>query len=260
MGLALNKMNMELILKTLDYTRVGILITDPSQHDNPIIYSSKGFTDMTGYTKEEVIGNNCRFLQGEETSNETIARIREAVTRKESIQCEVLNYKKNGDIFWNHLTIDSVYMEEEEAHFFIGVQHDITEQKEAEQKYLQSLQRIEELETPIIPLTDKVSVLPLVGEMNESRYHKMTTQLLQSLENTFAETLLIDVNGLTTYNEEIMQRFIELANVLSLMGTSMILCGIKPAMAQKSITFADRPTSKLRTASTIRAALDIASK
>ncbi|WP_156321243.1 PAS domain-containing protein, partial [Bacillus sp. JCM 19041] len=163
----------ELLMKILDYTRVGVLVTDPDQEDNPIVYMSEGFTKMTGYSKEEVLGSNCRFLQGEDTDRKQIKLIKEAIKNKEPVLVEILNYTKAGHRFWNELTIDPVYLEEEDKLYFVGVQRDITKQKLAEQEYKQSVQQIRSISTPIVPLMDGLAVLPLVGEMNKERFDLM---------------------------------------------------------------------------------------
>jgi PAS domain S-box-containing protein len=86
----------------------GILITDPCQQDNPIIYASPSLLRLTGYKAEEVIGRNCRFLQGKDTDPAAIARVREAVQVAEPCTVELLNYRKDGTPFWNELSISPV--------------------------------------------------------------------------------------------------------------------------------------------------------
>src|SRR6478672_3538801 len=95
----------QLLTRLLDRTKVGVLVTDPSQKDNPIVYSNQGFTDMTGYEETDVLGTNCRFLQGEETDQEKVNQIRQAIDNEESISVEIINYRKDGSYFWNELNI-----------------------------------------------------------------------------------------------------------------------------------------------------------
>ncbi len=111
----------------------GILITDASLPDNPVIYVNPAFERLTGYSAEEAIGRNCRFLQGSETDRETVGRIREAVGVQQEINVILLNYKKDGTPFWSDLTITPVRDDDGNVTHFIGVQNDVTERKQAEE-------------------------------------------------------------------------------------------------------------------------------
>jgi two-component system, cell cycle sensor histidine kinase and response regulator CckA len=115
-------------------TSEGILITDPNQPDNPIIYANPAFFRITGYESEEIIGRNCRFLQGADTDPETVARLRQAIQQQREIKTTLLNYRKDGQPFWNELKISPVLSETGELLYFVGFQTDVTEQKQAEQK------------------------------------------------------------------------------------------------------------------------------
>lgn len=115
-------------------TVTGVTISDPSMSDNPLIFANKGFELLTGYTVQEVLGHNCRFLQGEETDGETLDLIRQAMRKRQPITAEVLNYRKDGSYFWNELTISPVLNEAGELLYFVGLQADVTRRKQAEQK------------------------------------------------------------------------------------------------------------------------------
>jgi PAS domain S-box-containing protein len=116
----------------------GILITDPSLPDNPIIFASPGFLQMTGYAAEEVVGRNWRFLQGKDTDPATVAQIREAVEQGQNRSVEILNYRKDGTPFWNALAISPVHDGEGRPTHFVGVQADVTERRYLEDQYRQS--------------------------------------------------------------------------------------------------------------------------
>jgi len=115
----------------------GVVITDPSQTDNPIIYCNPAFAQITGYQLTEIIGRNCRFLQGAETDPKALAEIRTAITQKREIKTTLLNYRKNGQPFWNELKISPIFADNGELIYFVGIQSDITERKEAEAKLLE---------------------------------------------------------------------------------------------------------------------------
>ena len=110
----------------------GLLITDAKQPDNPIIYVSSGFEQLTGYTVAEVVGRNCRFLGGLDTDPEALARLREAVRDGLPCDVELLNYRKDGTLFWNALSISPVHDSHRQVTHFVGVQQDVTERKRAE--------------------------------------------------------------------------------------------------------------------------------
>jgi PAS domain S-box-containing protein len=104
----------------------GVTISDNLQKDNPIIYANEGFERLTGYNKADVLGINCRFLQGEDTDKSKIAEIRKSI--KEEIPCfvEILNYRKDGTPFWNGLSITPIRDESGRVTNFIGIQSDIS--------------------------------------------------------------------------------------------------------------------------------------
>ena len=99
------------------------LLTDPNQPDNPIIYVSEGFLRHTGYSREEVIGRNCRFLQGPGTDPSVRAAVREAVAAHREIAVRILNYRKNGEPFLNLLRIRPAFDRDGKLEAIIGVQH-----------------------------------------------------------------------------------------------------------------------------------------
>ncbi|WP_435067279.1 PAS domain-containing protein [Haloplanus sp. C73] len=118
--------------RAMDEAPVGITISDPSQPDNPVIYANDAFERITGYPIDEVLGRNCRFLQGEDTDPETVDRMRRAVDNWEPVTVEVRNYRQSGEMFWNQVTIAPIYDENGEPSHFVGFQQDVTDRKEVE--------------------------------------------------------------------------------------------------------------------------------
>lgn len=96
------------------------VVSDATQPDFPILYASAGFFNMTGYSPSEVIGRNCRFLQGPGTDMADIARIREALKEGKSFCGRLLNYKKDGSAFWNLLTVTPIKDDDGKVLKFIG--------------------------------------------------------------------------------------------------------------------------------------------
>ena len=104
-----------------------MVIMDCGLSDHPIVLANKAFLQLSGYTAEEVVGRNCRFLQGEETSPEAVAEIRRAVEKEQELEIEILNYRKDGSAFWNQLSLSPVDNEEGRLIYFFASQIDVTE-------------------------------------------------------------------------------------------------------------------------------------
>ena len=128
--------DLSLITRAFETATNGIVISDASRAGLPIIYASQSFYEFTGYDIEEVIGQNCRFLQGQGTNPQTVATICQALQNQQSFQGEILNYRKNGEPFWNLLRIEPIFSQGK-LKYFIGVQTDITAQKQTEEKLRQ---------------------------------------------------------------------------------------------------------------------------
>ena len=116
----------------------GLVITDAGLPDSPIIYASPGFERMTGYASEECLGRNCRFLQGEETDPGAVARVREAIRAGEPCVVELVNRRKDGNPFWNQLSISPIRDEAGRLTHFVGVLADVTERRHLEEQFRQA--------------------------------------------------------------------------------------------------------------------------
>ncbi len=126
------------LARAVDAATDGISISDPKQPDNPLIYVNPAFCQMTGYSFDEMIGQNCRFLQGEDTDPDTIAQVRQAVEERREIQTTILNYRRDGQPFWNEMRIAPIFSEEGELVYFVGIQSDVTHRRQAEAKLRRS--------------------------------------------------------------------------------------------------------------------------
>jgi PAS domain S-box-containing protein len=114
-------------------TRMPMIVTDPNQHDNPIVFANPAFQNMTGYSWDELVGINCRILQGPDTDRDTVADIRRAIEQRREISVELLNYKKNGAAFWNALFVSPVFDADGKLIYFFASQLDVTRRRDAEE-------------------------------------------------------------------------------------------------------------------------------
>jgi len=136
--------NDDIFFAAVEMTRMPMVITDPRRPDNPIVFTNQAFQMMTGYSADEIIGHNCRLLQGPETDRETIRELRQAVTQRREIAVEILNYRKNGSTFWNALFMSPVFDRSGELVYFFGSQLDVSRRRDAEDALRQS-QKMEAL-------------------------------------------------------------------------------------------------------------------
>ncbi|MCF7957033.1 MAG: SpoIIE family protein phosphatase [Phycisphaerae bacterium] len=118
--------------RALESAAEGVVIADAGQVGIPIIYVNRAFTVLTGYRPEEVIGRNCRFLQGSDTNPEALKRIRKSLADESLCFEEILNYRKDNTPFWNRLSITPVKGDQGQTTHFIGIQTDVTRRRLAE--------------------------------------------------------------------------------------------------------------------------------
>lgn len=110
----------------------GITIADATEPDCPLIYVNRGFEKLTGYSAAKTCGINCRFLQGKDTDQKAVEEIRQAIREERECVVEILNYRKNGEPFWNRLSITPIHDAEGVVTHFIGIQSDVTARRNAE--------------------------------------------------------------------------------------------------------------------------------
>jgi PAS domain S-box-containing protein len=120
----------------------SIVISDPNQHDDPLVYVNPAFERTTGYAADEVLGRNCRFLQGKDRDQPALGELRAAIHEGRHCSVVLRNYRKDGTLFWNELSIYPVRDEEGRMINFVGVQNDITERIRTEE-ILSEIRRVE---------------------------------------------------------------------------------------------------------------------
>ncbi|HEY0185111.1 MAG TPA: PAS domain-containing protein [Rhodopila sp.] len=114
----------------LQQIRTAVVITDPNIDDNPIVFANRAFCRLTGYRLEEILGRNCRFLQGPETDPATAAEIFEAVEAGTAVEVDIRNYRKSGRAFWNRVWIEPIHDINGTVVYFVGNHADVTDERE----------------------------------------------------------------------------------------------------------------------------------
>ena len=122
----------------VEMTRMPMVVTDPRQPDNPIVFVNRAFLDLTLYEEEDVIGRNCRMLQGPQTDPATVAEIRKAIAEERTVAHDILNYKADGTPFWNALYLGPIFDQEGHLLYFFASQMDVTERRATEQSSMQA--------------------------------------------------------------------------------------------------------------------------
>lgn len=209
----------------------GIVITDAQKPDQPIIYVSPGFEKITGYEEEEVLGRNCRFLQGKQTAPGPVEELRRAIREGRGCSVELLNYTKQGTPFWNALSISPIQDAHGRITHYVGVQSDVTERRKLEEHYLQA-QKMEavgrlaggvahdfnnlltiinghgEILLSSLPVEDPIR--EMVEEMTKAgtRAASLTRQLLAFTRQQVIAPRLLDLNAVVADMEKMLRRLI----------------------------------------------------
>lgn len=119
------------LTQILDTCVNGVTLSDPDLPDNPIVYANSVFERMTGYSRDEILGHNCRFLQGEERDQPELAEIRAALAEHRTVEVTLRNFRKDGTLFYNRLSIQPLRDAEGRLIYYLGVQYDVTELENA---------------------------------------------------------------------------------------------------------------------------------
>jgi PAS domain S-box-containing protein/diguanylate cyclase (GGDEF)-like protein len=126
--------DLRLSRRALDASSSGIIICDATAPDMPVVYANHAFAQMTGYEIDRILGTNCRFLQASDRGQPALDPLRKAIREGKPCQVELRNYRANGEMFWNEVSIDPVRDERDRLTHFIGVQNDITRRKQEQDR------------------------------------------------------------------------------------------------------------------------------
>lgn len=164
-------------------TRMSMLITDPRQADNPIVFANDAFLRLTGYRRDEVIGSNCRFLQGERTDPAAVDELRCAIAERRDINIDILNYRKDGTSFWNALYISPVINEAGDLQFYFASQLDVTDRKDSEQRIHADKKRFEAaVKERTAQLEERTAQLEAALETQKALVHEVDHRVKNNLQ------------------------------------------------------------------------------
>lgn len=135
----------KLLQLVINASNDGIVVAEQEGDDNILIYANPAFEKLTGYASEDILYQDCRFLQADDRQQPALQAIRDAVKHRRPCRAIIRNYRKDGSLFWNELSITPVFNEADQLTYYIGIQKDVTEQVQAQQ-------RVEELEAEVARL------------------------------------------------------------------------------------------------------------
>lgn len=144
--------NAKLLQRMMDASNDGIVVAEQEGDDTILIYVNPAFERLTGYSSNEILYRDCRFLQNGVRDEQALGRIRQAIDSGQPCRERLLNYHKDGTPFWNELSITPVYNESDKLTYFIGIQKDVTEQVEAQQHVAALQRQLDEAREQIIAL------------------------------------------------------------------------------------------------------------
>lgn len=182
--------------KVLDASITGIVITDNMLPDNPIIYCNPAFERMSGYNRNEIIGHNCRFLQGKDRNQEQRKIIADSIAKGIACNVEIRNYTKDGVLFWNELYISPVKDNSGQVTNFIGIQNDVTQRKKSQlelELYQQETEKKVEERTKMLRESQEY-LTSIVETIRESLIVMDKDYKVLSANNHFLNTFKVSIN------------------------------------------------------------------
>lgn len=221
-----------IMYKALRLSPSPVIIADPTIEGTPFVFVNHSFEKLTGYSKDEIIGKNGSFLQGPDTNVESLKQISDAIRNEKSITQILKNYKKNGESFYNELTIQPIWDENNHLYYF-GTQKDVTDVVRLQKEVRRSEEIIELLKPPTILLNHEVAILPVSGYVGRDSFDLLCEKSSQWLYDKEVETLLFDFTGTQKGYDGFIQAIHAFCQQLQLLGIQVIVTGLNAKLVQE---------------------------
>ncbi|MBA1202548.1 PAS domain S-box protein [Pseudomonas capeferrum] len=138
--------NAQLLQAVIDASNDGIVVAEQEGDDNILIYVNSAFERLTGHDANDILYQDCRFLQGDDRDQLARLRVRKAIAEGKPCREVLRNYRKDGSVFWNELSITPVFNDADQRTYYIGIQKDVTRQVELERELAETRARLSSLE------------------------------------------------------------------------------------------------------------------
>ena len=138
--------SLQLLKQAIDAANDGLVIAEREGEDTILLYVNEAFERLTGYTEDDILYQDCRFLQNDDRDQEARKAIRQAIETNQPCRTRLRNYHKDGTLFWNELSITPIINEEDGLTYYIGVQKDVSREVKIETELEHAMQRIQQLE------------------------------------------------------------------------------------------------------------------
>lgn len=178
--------------QAINNTRMSMAISDPNLPGNPLVYVNRAFCELTGYERDEVVGRNCRFLQGPETGVQKVAELRSLLERREAGVVEILNYRKDGSQFWNALHVSPIYSRAGKLAYFFGSQWNVDREiasRSAKEQFEMIARELNHRLMNIFAVVSALITMSAEGDLTAKQAAAKTRERINALANVHRATL-----------------------------------------------------------------------
>jgi PAS domain S-box-containing protein len=206
----------DLLFDVVAASSLPMVLTDPRAPDNPIVHANAAFLKLTGYSPQEIVGRNCRLLQGPDTNPAATAAIRRAVAEGEAASIDILNYRRDGGSFWNALTVSPIHDAAGSLRYFLGIQQDIGQRASGDRGLTPDFIALiaHELRNPMTPVLMQVQHLSRLAESSEDALHRHLDRLRLAIDTYMRRaTTLLDLARIAAGRLDLKPAAVDLADL-----------------------------------------------